>query len=151
MLLVGNIPNVTDRYHRSYHELRSSFRIHLMRHNLLHGTSLGRKGLTRVHNIDDNVRRMLVFGLVVLVALVAFTGRLFAQSGRSASVPFAVGEELVFHAKFGKLPAGSARMRVQAIDTIRGRPAYHVVFAVDGGIPLFRVHDRYESWIDVET
>jgi hypothetical protein len=25
------------------------------------------------------------------------------------------------------------------------------VFAIDGGIPFFRVHDRYESWIDVET
>lgn len=70
---------------------------------------------------------------------------------RYASVPFAVGEELVFHATFGKLPAGTARMRVQGIDTIRGRPAYHVAFAIDGGILFFRVHDTYESWIDVET
>lgn len=68
-----------------------------------------------------------------------------------APVPFAVGEELVFHAKFGVLPAGTARMRVEGIDSIRGRAAYHVVFAIDGGIPFFRVHDRYESWIDVET
>ena len=70
---------------------------------------------------------------------------------RYAPVPFAVGEELVYHATFGKLPAGTARMRVQGIDTIRGRPAYHVAFAIDGGILLFRVHDTYESWIDVET
>ena len=68
-----------------------------------------------------------------------------------APVPFAVGEELVFHATFGVLPAGTARMRVDGIDTVRGRAAYHVVFAIDGGIPLFRVHDRYESWIDVES
>lgn len=68
-----------------------------------------------------------------------------------APVPFAVGEELVFHARFGVLPAGTARMRVEGIDSIRGRAAYHVVFAIDGGIPFFRVHDRYESWIDVET
>lgn len=33
----------------------------------------------------------------------------------------------------------------------RSRAAYHVLFAIDGGIPFFRVHDRYESWIDVET
>ena len=70
---------------------------------------------------------------------------------RMVPVPFAVGEELVFHATFGKLPAGTARMRVEAIDTVRGRAAYHVVFSVDGGVPFFRVHDRYESWIDVET
>jgi hypothetical protein len=42
-------------------------------------------------------------------------------------------------------------MRVEGIDTIRGRAAYHVTFAIDGGILIFRVHDRYESWIDVET
>jgi hypothetical protein len=68
-----------------------------------------------------------------------------------AAVPFSVGEELVFKAKFGKLPAGTAKMRVEGIDTVRGRTAYHVVFILDGGIPLFRVHDRYESWIDRET
>jgi len=68
-----------------------------------------------------------------------------------APVPFSVGEELVFHATFGRLPAGTARMRVEGIDTVRGRAAYHVTFAIDGGIPFFRVHDRYESWIDRET
>jgi hypothetical protein len=68
-----------------------------------------------------------------------------------APVPFTVGEELVFHATFGVLPAGTARMRVEGIDSVRGRAAYHVVFTIDGGIPFFRVHDRYESWIDLET
>ena len=68
-----------------------------------------------------------------------------------ASVPFAVGEELVYRASFGGLPAGSARMRVDGIEIIRGRPAYHVLFSIDGGVPFFRVHDRYESWIDVQT
>jgi hypothetical protein len=70
---------------------------------------------------------------------------------RRAAVPFAVGEELTYKASFGKLRAGTARMRVAGIDTVRGRPAYHVVFTIDGGVPFFRVHDRYESWIDVET
>ena len=68
-----------------------------------------------------------------------------------AAVPFAVGEELVYRATFGGIPAGTARMRVDGIEIVRGRPAYHVVFSLDGGIPLFRVRDRYESWIDVET
>src|SRR5512144_448881 len=69
----------------------------------------------------------------------------------AGSVPFAVGEELVFHATFGGLPAGTARMRVDGIDTVRGRLAYHVVFSVDGGLPFSRVHARYESWMDVAT
>lgn len=68
-----------------------------------------------------------------------------------APVPFAVGEELVYKASFGGLPAGSARMRVDGIELVRGRAAYHVLFAIDGGVPFFRVHDRYESWIDVQT
>lgn len=68
-----------------------------------------------------------------------------------APVPFAVGEELVFRATFGKIPAGTARMRVEGIDIVRGRPAYHVAFTIDGGVLFFRVHDIYESWMDVET
>lgn len=74
-----------------------------------------------------------------------------AHEPTMAPVPFSVGEELVFHAKFGFLSAGTARMRVEGIDTVRGRAAYHLTFSVDGGIPLYHVHDRYESWIDVET
>jgi hypothetical protein len=69
----------------------------------------------------------------------------------AAPVPYMVGEELTYRATFGGIHAGTARMRVDGIDIIRGRPAYHVVFLLDGGIPFFRVHDRYESWIDIET
>jgi hypothetical protein len=68
-----------------------------------------------------------------------------------AAVPFSVGEELTYKATFGGIPAGTARMRVDGIEMVRGRPAYHVVFTIDGGVPLFRVRDRYESWIDVQT
>jgi hypothetical protein len=68
-----------------------------------------------------------------------------------APVPFAVGEELTYKASFGGLPAGTARMRVDGVELVRGRPAYHLVFTLDGGVPFFRVRDRYESWIDVRT
>ena len=74
-----------------------------------------------------------------------------AASVNAAVVPYAVGEELTYKASLGGISAGKARMRVDGIEIVRGRPAYHVVFSVDGGIPFFRVHDRYESWIDVET
>jgi hypothetical protein len=92
-----------------------------------------------------------------LAAALFIAGPLHAQAATAvhgtsmAAVPFAVGEELVFHATFGKLPAGTARMRVEGIEMVRGRAAYHVVFAIDGGVPFFRVHDKYESWIDVQT
>ena len=73
-----------------------------------------------------------------------------AVAGR-AVVPYGVGEMLTYKAHFGRIPAGTARMRVEGIENVRGRPAYHVVFTIDGGVPLFRVHDRYDSWIDVQT
>ena len=68
-----------------------------------------------------------------------------------AVVPYGVGEVLTYKAHFGRIPAGTARMHVEGIEIVRGRPAYHVVFTIDGGVPLFRVHDRYDSWIDVQT
>jgi hypothetical protein len=73
------------------------------------------------------------------------------EVGARAAVPYRVGEELTYRATFGKIPAGKARMRVDGIEMVRGRPAYHVVFTIDGGVPFFRVHDRYDSWIDVQT
>jgi hypothetical protein len=80
----------------------------------------------------------------------AATSAVASLDGR-ARVPFTVGEELTYRATFGVIHAGTARMRVDGVELVRGRPAYHVVFTIDGGVPFFRVHDRYESWIDVQT
>jgi Protein of unknown function (DUF3108) len=68
-----------------------------------------------------------------------------------AAVPYSVGEELTYRATFGGIRAGTARMRVEGVESVRGRQAYHVVFTIDGGVPFYRVHDRYDSWIDVQT
>jgi len=89
--------------------------------------------------------------MIVVLPAVGTTQTIPVSSANAAPVPFVVGEELVYRATFGKLRAGTARMRVEGIEMVRGRPAYHVVFTIDGGIPLFRVRDRYESWIDVQT
>jgi len=84
-------------------------------------------------------------------ATMLFAAPSVAPVAARAAVPYGVGEELSYKATFGGIPAGTARMRVDGIETVRGRPAYHVVFTIDGGVPFFRVHDRYESWIDVQT
>ena len=82
--------------------------------------------------------------------MLSASAALASVSGR-ATVPYGVGEELTYKASFGGIPAGTARMRVESVESVRGRPAYHVVFTIDGGVPFFRVHDRYDSWIDVQT
>jgi len=84
------------------------------------------------------------------LAVIVLPGVSNAQSS-PAPVPFVVGEELVYKASYGRIPAGTARMRVDCIERVRGRPAYHLIFSIDGGIPFFRVHDRYESWVDTAT
>lgn len=98
---------------------------------------------------------VLVAAAGTALALSATVGRAASRAPVHAAVegerPFAVGEELVYRVKFGALPVGTARMMVAGIEPVRGHPTFHVVFAIDGGIPLFRVHDRYESWIDTLT
>ena len=88
--------------------------------------------------------------LMASVAMLILPQMSGAQESRAA-VPFVVGEELVYRATYGKIPAGTARMRVDCVEIVRGRAAYHLIFTIDGGIPFFRVHDRYESWVDIET
>jgi len=39
-------------------------------------------------------------------------------------------------------------LEVVGIDNVRGLPTVHSVFSVNGGVKLYRVNDRYESWFD---
>jgi hypothetical protein len=66
-------------------------------------------------------------------------------------VPFGVGEQSVYDLKFRSVKVGSGRMEIVAIEKIRGRGAYHIVFEVTGGIPGFKVDDSYESWVDTAS
>jgi hypothetical protein len=70
---------------------------------------------------------------------------------KRAKVPFGVGERLEYDVKFGSLRVGNAHMEVVALDNLRGRPAWHTAFWVQGGNFLYRVNDVYESWMDAET
>ena len=61
---------------------------------------------------------------------------------------FEVGETLLYDIKFGFVTLGQAMMHVAGIDTIRGEPTLHVVFAMKGGVmTIYRLHDRMDSWI----
>jgi hypothetical protein len=68
-----------------------------------------------------------------------------------AAVPFLVGENLAYDVRFGALKVGTARMRVLGIESIRDRPAWHVMFTLSGGTIFYKVDDVYESWMDVTT
>ena len=62
-----------------------------------------------------------------------------------------VGERLDYDVKFGRVRVGRGSMEVLETTDVRGREAWHTVFAIRGGIPFFRVDDRLESWIDTRS
>ena len=69
----------------------------------------------------------------------------------SARVPYGVGELLEYDVSFGKLHVGNGSMEVLPFDTVRGRQTWHTIFRLNGGIPFYKVRDRYEDWSDVHT
>jgi hypothetical protein len=84
--------------------------------------------------------------LAIVVALTAA-----AEPARQVPVPFSIGERLEYDVKFGVLKVGNGRMEVLGIETVRGREAWHTAFTVKGGTFFYKVNDRLESWIDIET
>jgi hypothetical protein len=74
-----------------------------------------------------------------------------SAGSRRAKVPFGVGERMEFEVRFGRLKVGNAHMEVVALESLRGRTAWHTAFWVQGGNFLYRVNDVYESWIDAES
>ncbi len=66
---------------------------------------------------------------------------------------FKEGEKLTFDVKYGFVTAGIATMRIPKIKRISGRNAYHVTFEVNS-VPsfdwIYKVRDRYETYLDVE-
>jgi hypothetical protein len=69
----------------------------------------------------------------------------------STTTALAVGERLVYDVKFGALRVGTGAMEVRGVVDVRGRDAWHTVFTIKGGVPLYKVNDRMESWIDTAT
>jgi hypothetical protein len=67
------------------------------------------------------------------------------------SVPFGIGERLVYDVKFGPLKVGEGTMEVIDVENIRGRAAWHTRFRVRGGLLFYRVDDVLESWFDVQS
>lgn len=68
----------------------------------------------------------------------------------SMATRFPTGETLIYEARYGIFTVGKAMLHVAGIDTIRGTPTVHVVFVLQGGLPIYRLHDRMDSWFGVE-
>ena len=96
-------------------------------------------------------RRVKLVALATALLLAAPTR---AQDAREdyLGVPFAVGERLEYSLSFGKLKVGNASMEVADVQNVRGRDTWHTVLELHGGLKfVYRVDDRFESWIDRES
>ena len=98
--------------------------------------------------------------LAVVVSLVALpvSAQQASGDGAPARVPFGVGEMLEYDIRFRGAPTlnrelhvGKGSMEVLPMDTVRGRDTWHTIFRLSGGIPFYRVNDKYEAWADVRT
>lgn len=86
------------------------------------------------------------------LALAASRGTGLPRQASPMPVPFGPGERLEYDVRLGALGRrGQGHMSVMGVDTVRGRRAYHVMMAYEGGFLFAKVKDRYESWIDVST
>jgi len=87
--------------------------------------------------------------VVLAAAGVAVTTAARTQSA-PVRLPFGTGERADYQVKLGAVSVGSGSVEVVGIETVHGVPTYHARMRVSGGVPLARVNDRYESWIDTE-
>jgi hypothetical protein len=95
--------------------------------------------------------RALAAAVLLGLGLPAPAQESVAPQSRPVRVPFGVGELLEYDISFGKLHVGNGNMEVLPMDTVRGRSAWHTIFRLNGGLPFYRVRDKFEDWWDVET
>lgn len=67
----------------------------------------------------------------------------------SFSVPFTVGERLVYTARFGPITVGEGTMEVLELQDVRGIEAWHTRFQLRGGLAFYKADFNLESWFDV--
>ncbi|QQS35172.1 MAG: DUF3108 domain-containing protein [Ignavibacteriales bacterium] len=102
----------------------------------------------------------MVYLAQILISLILLSGFIQAQNTTQSgefrkleNIAFKEGEKLTFDVKYGFVTAGVAVMQIPKIKRISGRDAYHVTFEVNT-VPsfdwIYKVRDRYETYIDVE-
>lgn len=93
--------------------------------------------------------------LIKYMSLILLVSTLFAQTEfrKVENRAFKVGEKLTFDVKYGFVTAGIAEMEIPRETRLSGRDVYNITFKVNT-VPsfdvLFKVRDRYETYIDKE-
>lgn len=100
---------------------------------------------------NERFTRLTAVGLVTMSVALAAQAQTATGTTTPASRPFVPGERLSYDVYFGAIKVGTGSMEVRGIDTVRGRPAYHTTFRLNGGIPFYKVDDTFESWFTTDS
>jgi hypothetical protein len=95
-------------------------------------------------------RRLLSLVVLALLPALARPAAAQTQSG-IRTAPFDPGESMEFAVAYGVLPAGTLNIGIRELDTLDGRPAYHIVFRAVSNQAISYVYDISsveESWFD---
>jgi hypothetical protein len=74
-----------------------------------------------------------------------------AVEDRVVPVPFGPGERAEYQVRLGPVAVGEGHMEVHGVERVRGFPTYRLSMGINGGVPLARVNNLYQSWLDVES
>jgi Protein of unknown function (DUF3108) len=88
--------------------------------------------------------------LALAAAVVAAGASHGADAQQQRRLPFAVGEQASYQVKLGLFTVGSGSLAVSGTESIGGEQTLRTVMTIEGGNALYRVNDRYESWIDAD-
>ena len=100
---------------------------------------------------NERCTSLIAIGLVTMSVASATQAQTASGSTTTpVSRPFVPGERLSYDVYFGAIKVGAGSMEVRGIDTVRGRPAYHTTFRLNGGIPFYKVDDTFESWFTTD-
>ena len=95
---------------------------------------------------------LLLFLLLNLFNDITFTQKI-TNFRKLENNSFTVGEKLTFDVKYGFVTAGVAVMEIPKMKRISGRDVYQITFKVNSipsFDPLYKVRDRYETYLDKE-
>jgi len=73
------------------------------------------------------------------------------ETATPASLPYGVGEKLVYDLAVGGAKVGTGSMVIEDSTIINGHQTYHSVFSIKGGFLFLKVNDRLESWFEPAT
>jgi hypothetical protein len=99
---------------------------------------------------------MLALSLLASATLAGEAPPARAMQGRQdgpesyAPVPFAPGETATYQVRLGGISVGRGSMEVVGMESVGGKATYHARLRLSGGIPLARVDDRFDTWIDAQ-